>query len=58
MEAKLKEYRALRRRKELIENTKEKLEQTKEKLKDLFVPNIFKDMDKEKKEEEVLLVRF
>lgn len=56
MEAKLREYRAVRRRKELIENAKEKLEKTKDKLVNFLVPNIFKDMDKDKNEEEVLLV--
>lgn len=53
MEAKLKEYRALRRRKELIDNAKEKLEKTKDKLVNFLVPNVFNDMTKE---EEVLLV--
>lgn len=56
MEAKLKEYRALRRRKELIENTKQKLEETKEKLINFIVPSIFNNMNKEKNEDEVLLV--
>lgn len=53
MEAKLKEYRALRRRKELIDNAKEKLEKTKDKLVNFLVPKVFNDMTKE---EEVLLV--
>lgn len=56
MEAKLKEYRALRRRKELIDNAKEKLEKTKDRLVNFLVPNIFNDMTKEKNEDEVLLV--
>ncbi|KOB62104.1 hypothetical protein OBRU01_25458, partial [Operophtera brumata] len=55
MEAKLREYRAVRRRKELIDNAKEKLEKTKDKLVNFLVPTIFKDMDKDKNEEEVLL---
>lgn len=55
MEAKLREYRAQRRRKEFIESTKETLEHTKEKVVNFLVPNIFK-MDKEKNEDEVLLV--
>lgn len=56
MEAKLREYRALKRRKELIDNAKETLENTKQKLTSLLVPKIFTDMHKEKSEDEVLLV--
>lgn len=54
MEAKLKEYRALRRRREIIDTAKEKLENTKEKIKKFFVP---KPLNMDRKEEEVLLVR-
>lgn len=50
IEEKLKEYRALRRRKELIE----KLEETKEKVVKFLTPKIFANMGKD---EEVLLVR-
>lgn len=57
MEAKLREYRARRRRQELVENTKEKLEVTKNKFANVFLPKLFNKMDKEKKDEEVLLVR-
>ncbi|XP_026760702.1 uncharacterized protein LOC113519723 [Galleria mellonella] len=56
MEAKLKEYRALRRRKELIDNAKDKLERSKEKIVNFLVPKIFTNMDKEKKEDEVVLM--
>lgn len=56
MEAKLKEYRALRRRKQLINEAKEKLEAGKNKIVDLLVPKVFTDMGKERDEEEVLLV--
>ncbi|XP_059047765.1 uncharacterized protein LOC131847727 [Achroia grisella] len=56
MEAKLKEYRALRRRKELIDNAKDKFERSKEKLINFLVPKIFGDMDREKNEDEVLLM--
>lgn len=56
MEAKLREYRALRRRQELVENTKEKLEATKNKIADILLPKLFHKMDKEKKDEEVFLV--
>lgn len=55
MEAKLREYRALRRRKELIDNAKETLEKSKEKLLNFLVPNVFSDMANEKSDE-VLLV--
>lgn len=55
MEAKLKEYRALRRRKEIIEKTKEKFEKSKLAVFDFLTPKIFKDMGKDKTEE-VLLV--
>ncbi|XP_013192132.2 SAYSvFN domain-containing protein 1 [Amyelois transitella] len=56
MEAKLKEYRALRRRKELIENAKEKLEKSKEKIVNLLIPKVLRDMDKDRKEDEVVLI--
>ncbi|XP_023938811.1 SAYSvFN domain-containing protein 1 [Bicyclus anynana] len=55
MEAKLREYRALRRRKELLNSAKEKLEKSKEKLINLFVPNIFRNMERDKNEEVLLL---
>lgn len=55
MEAKLREYRALRRRKELIENAKQKIEESKEKLVNFLVPKIIRDMGKVH-EDEVLLV--
>lgn len=55
MEAKLREYRALRRRKELIENAKQKIEESKEKLVNFLVPKIIRDMGKVN-EDEVLLV--
>lgn len=55
MEAKLKEYRALRNRREFINNTKEKLEESKKKIANFLVPKFFREMRKEK-EEEVLLV--
>ncbi|XP_049878239.1 SAYSvFN domain-containing protein 1 [Pectinophora gossypiella] len=55
MEAKLREYRALRRRRELIDSAKEKLENTKQKIANILVPNIFTDMDKQK-DDEVLLI--
>ncbi|XP_022817659.1 SAYSvFN domain-containing protein 1 [Spodoptera litura] len=55
MEAKLKEYRALRRRKELIENAKQKIEESKEKLVNFLVPKIIRDMGKVH-EDEVLLM--
>lgn len=56
MEAKLREYRARRRRQELIENTKEKFEATKSKFADVLLPKLFNKMDKEKKDEELYLV--
>lgn len=56
MEAKLREYRARRRRQELVENTIEKLEVTKKKLTDVLLPKLFNKMNKEKKDEEVFLV--
>ncbi|XP_045776304.1 uncharacterized protein LOC123874825 [Maniola jurtina] len=56
MEAKLREYRALRRRKELIDNAKEQLEKSKEKFFNFLVPKIFNDMEKDRSEEEVLLL--
>ncbi|KAJ0173522.1 hypothetical protein K1T71_010671 [Dendrolimus kikuchii] len=55
MEAKLKEYRALRRRNQLIEEAKEKLNETKEKLEDFLTPKVFTDMGNEN-DEEVLLM--
>lgn len=58
MEAKLREYRARRRRQELVENTKEKLEVTKKKITDILVPKLFNNMGKENKDEEVVLVSF
>ncbi|KAJ2953442.1 hypothetical protein O0L34_g1036 [Tuta absoluta] len=54
MEQKLREYRALRRRKELIDNTKAKLENTKQKVIKFLTPKFLTEM--EKKEEEVLLM--
>lgn len=56
MEAKLKEYRALRRRKELLDSTKDKIEKTKQKVVNFLVPDILRNMSPEKQEEEVLLV--
>lgn len=56
MEAKLREYRARRRRQELVENTKEKLETTKKKFAEVLLPKFFNKMNKDKKEEEVFLV--
>lgn len=58
MEAKLKEYRALRKRKETLECTEEKIEKPKEKLANFLIPKIFRKMNKIKQEEEVLLVSF
>ncbi|CAG9789444.1 unnamed protein product [Diatraea saccharalis] len=55
MEAKLREYRALRRRQQFIENAKEKIRESKEKLVKLITPKFFTEMSKEK-EEEVLLM--
>lgn len=55
MEAKLREYRALRRRKEIINNAKEKFDESKQKLVNFLTPKFLTDMGKEK-EEEVLLV--
>ncbi|XP_063831238.1 SAYSvFN domain-containing protein 1 [Ostrinia nubilalis] len=55
MEEKLKEYRALRRRKQLINEAKEKLEAGRQKIVDMLVPNAFKDMGKEKEEEALLM---
>ncbi|XP_075982698.1 SAYSVFN motif domain containing 1 [Anticarsia gemmatalis] len=55
MEAKLKEYRSLRRRKEFIDNTKDKIEKSKEKIVNFLVPKIFRNMGKQQ-EEEVLLM--
>lgn len=54
VEEKLKQYRALRRRKEIYENTKAKIEETKSKVIKFLTPNIFSNMGKD---EEVLLVR-
>lgn len=56
MEAKLREYRARRRRQELVENTKDNLESTKKKFAGILLPKLFNKMDKENKEEEILLV--
>lgn len=56
MEAKLKEYRALRRRKELVENTKEKIRKSKDKIVNFLIPQVFLDMTKDRSEEEVLLI--
>ncbi|KAM3960513.1 SAYSVFN motif domain containing 1 [Aphomia sociella] len=57
MEAKLKEYRALRRRKELIDNTKEKIEKSKQTLIKFLIPKIFTNMEKEKKDDVVVLLQ-
>lgn len=54
MEAKLKEYRALRRRKELLDSAKDKIVKSKDKFINFIIPKIFRDMAR--KEEEVLLV--
>ncbi|CAH2242991.1 uncharacterized protein LOC120631947 [Pararge aegeria] len=56
MEAKLREYRALRRRKEMIDNAKEKLVQTREKLFNFLIPKFLRDMEKDKNEDTVLLL--
>lgn len=56
MEQKLKEYRALRRRKELIDNAKDKIEKSKEKIVRFFIPKSFREMGHDREEEEVLLV--
>ncbi|CAH2094755.1 unnamed protein product [Euphydryas editha] len=58
MEAKLKEYRAIRRRKEIINNVKEKLEQSKQKVIKFLIPETFRNMERNKyrKEDEVLLL--
>lgn len=57
MEAKLKEYRALRLRKEKLDSTEQETEKPKEKLKNFLIPNIFRNMNnKIKHEEEVLLL--
>lgn len=58
MEAKLKEYRAIRRRKEIINNVKEKLEKSKQKIVNFIIPETFRNMENKgyRKEEEVLLV--
>lgn len=58
MEAKLKEYRAIRRRKEIINNVKEKLEKSKQKIVNFIIPETFRNMENRgyRKEEEVLLV--
>lgn len=53
MEAKLKEYRALRRRQQFIDNIKQKLDNSKEKLINFLVPT---SVEMDKKEEEVILV--
>ncbi|OWR44751.1 hypothetical protein KGM_202690 [Danaus plexippus plexippus] len=54
MEAKLKEYRALRRRKELLDSAKDKIVKSKDKFINFIIPKIFRDMAR--KEEEVLLM--
>lgn len=58
MEAKLKEYRAIRRRKEIINNVKEKLEKSKQKIVNFIIPETFRNMENKgyRKDEEVLLV--
>ncbi|CAH2045007.1 unnamed protein product, partial [Iphiclides podalirius] len=55
MEAKLKEYRALRRRKEMIDNAKAKLEESKEKIINFLVPKSFTNMAQDQGEGVVLL---
>ncbi|XP_047033740.1 SAYSvFN domain-containing protein 1 [Helicoverpa zea] len=55
MEAKLREYRALRRRKELIDNAKEKFEKSKEKLVNFLIPKVIQDMGRERDEEALLI---
>jgi L-lysine 2,3-aminomutase len=55
MEVKLKEYRALRRRQQLINNAKEKLKESTDKFVNFITPNFLNEMGKEN-EEEVLLV--
>lgn len=55
MEAKLREYRALRRRRELIDNAKDKIEQSKNKFVEFITPKFLKEMDNAK-DDEVLLV--
>ncbi|VVD00982.1 unnamed protein product [Leptidea sinapis] len=52
MEAKLREYRALRRRKELIENVKQKLEKAKDKFVDFLLP----ETNMDRKEDEIVLL--
>ncbi|XP_047536798.1 SAYSvFN domain-containing protein 1 [Vanessa atalanta] len=58
MESKLKEYRAIRRRRELIDSAKEKLENSKRKIVNFLIPETFRNMDKndQRNEEEVLLL--
>lgn len=57
MEAKLKEYRALRQRKDILDTTEKETEKPKEKLTNFLIPKIFRNMNnKRKHEEEVLLV--
>ncbi|XP_038206946.1 uncharacterized protein LOC119828771 isoform X2 [Zerene cesonia] len=53
MEAKLKEYRALRRRQQFVDNIKQKLEHSKEKIVNFLVP---KPNMGERNEEEVVLL--
>ncbi|RVE53930.1 hypothetical protein evm_001333 [Chilo suppressalis] len=55
MEAKLREYRSLRRRQQIIDNAKEKIQESKEKLVKFLTPSFINEMGKEK-EEEVLLM--
>ncbi|XP_047511982.1 uncharacterized protein LOC125054271 [Pieris napi] len=53
IEAKLKEYRALRKRQQFIDNIKQKLDNSKDKLINFLVP---KSVEMDKKEEEVILL--
>ncbi|KAL4706973.1 hypothetical protein ACJJTC_019511 [Scirpophaga incertulas] len=55
METKLREYRALRRRQQLIDNAKDKLNKSKEKLINLLTLTNFKEMHKDKEDELILL---
>ncbi|XP_045502593.1 uncharacterized protein LOC123699643 [Colias croceus] len=54
MEAKLKQYRALRRRQQFVDNIKQKLENSKEKFINFLVPSMAKV--EERHEEEVVLL--
>ncbi|CAH4038084.1 unnamed protein product [Pieris brassicae] len=53
IEAKLKEYRALRKRQQFIDNIKQKLDNSKDKLINFLVP---KSVEMDKKVEEVILL--